>query len=151
MQHELGVLRSDRPIAVGVDDIPSAEDLDLHPITRASTLDQLVDELLHGEVPITGRLRIVSPAARMALRQHEVVHPANPADRIANACRDAGAENGDEHLVRTGGHVEFAREHLDHPRLARVIEKTPALGSVDALLAVRGYASLRRSDHASLR
>src|SRR5262249_12846338 len=124
---------------------------DLHPVTRASALDQLVDELLHCEVTVAGRLRIVPPAARMPKRQHEVIHPTDPAARIANACRDAGAENCDERLIRPRGHVEFAREHLDHPRLACVVEKSPALGSVDALLAVLGFASLWRGDHASLR
>src|SRR5262245_64732922 len=151
MQNELGVLRSDRPVAVGVDDVAPAEDLDLHPITRAPAFDQLVDELLHCEVPVAGRLRIVPPATRVPERQHKVIHPADPAERIANACRNAGAEDRDKHLIRPRGHVEFAREYLDHPRLARVVEESPTLGGIDALLAVRGLASLWRGDHPSLR
>src|SRR5690606_4609296 len=49
-QDELGVLRADG--AVAVDDVAAAEDLDLHVAARAAALDQLVDELLHGEVPV---------------------------------------------------------------------------------------------------
>src|SRR5205085_7300990 len=108
MQHELGVLGADRPVAHRVDDVAAAKDLDLHPVTRATALDQLVDELLHGEIAVAGRLWIIAPASGMALRQHEMIHPSKPGDGVANARCNARAEDSHERLIRPGGHVEFA-------------------------------------------
>src|SRR5262249_2116641 len=148
---ELGVLSADWSVADGVNDVAAAKDLDLHPITQATALDQLVDELLHGEIAIAGRLRIVTPATGMALRQHEVIHPAKPGDGAANAGRNARAEDRHQRLIRPGGHVVFAGKHLDDPRLAGVVKESSALSGIDALLASDGNESLRRSAHPSLR
>ncbi len=152
-QHEVGILRPDRLGAFG--DVAAAEHLDLHALAHAAYFDQLVDELLHREVAEPRGLGVGTPASGLALGQHEVVHAADPDHRIADAGGDARAEHGDEHLVGLSGHVELAREHLDHPGIRRRIEEAARARDPHAGIGGRcelGHGpALYRSDHASLR
>ena len=151
-KHELGVLRPDQLVTVG--DVAAAEDLDLHPVARAPGLDQLVDQLLHREIAVARRLRLVSPAALVCQRQHEVVHAADADMAIANAGGNARAEDGGDDLVGLRRDVEFARQDLDDPgAVRRIVVSTRRLASA----VVGARQRLGRPDlfggaaHASLR
>ena len=136
----------------GGEDAAAAEELDLQALARRAELEEVVDQAFHGVGAIAGgeadrRIEPVVGADRGVLRQHEVIHAAEAACRIAHASGHTGAEHGGDRLV-AAAHVVLAREDLDHP--AGVLAIPEALEMLEAAqhrrqLAVAGRCSASRA------
>ncbi len=82
----------------------AAEDLGLQALAAGAEGQHAVDQQFHG-VAAVARRRRGRVAAEAALGEHEVVHPGDAVERVAQAHRDAGAEHGDDHQVFAAGEV----------------------------------------------
>src|SRR5690349_18348425 len=82
-QDEFGIFGAD--CVIGVCDVATAKHLDLKRIARAAGLHEFVDQLFHGEVAKTRRLKIAGPFAGVAMWEHEMIHAADAGPLIADA------------------------------------------------------------------
>ncbi len=120
----------------------AAEELDLQALARRAELEQVVDQAFHGVGAIARgeadrRIEPVVRADRGVLGQHEVIHAAEAARRIAHTGGHTGAEHGGDRLV-AAAHVVLARQDLDHP--AGVLPVPEALEMLEARAAAAAAA-----------
>src|SRR3989338_8952651 len=71
----------------------------------------MVDQQLHGIHAITGRGGDWTDPAIVVARQHKVIHPADPAQTVAQTHRHTRAKHGDDDQVTLGDKV-FAGQDL---------------------------------------
>lgn len=100
VQHELAVAFADVHLLHGGQHRAAAEHLGFQAVARSAGLEQFVDQHFHGEGAIAhggrgGRLHV-------ALRQHEMVHAADPGFGIVDTGGDARPEHGRDHQVFVG-------------------------------------------------
>src|SRR5882757_1845690 len=100
--HELRIARAH--VERHIEHLAAADHLELEIRPLAAECHDVVDQPLHRNVAVARRgadqiFRPGAGAARSVERQHEVIHSADSHPSLTHACRDAGAEHGEDRLV----------------------------------------------------
>src|SRR3954471_11080037 len=140
-------------IGIPVQHIAAAEHLDFETLTQAAMRKDVVDQALHGDVAVAHAVghRVPAAAGAARFRQHEMVHAPDARKGIADAGRDAGAEDRHQHLLRLIRYIVIAGEnlHRDRVELAVAVATHTARGA--RLVGARSCERFPGSGHLILR